>query len=77
MKKYASIVSLIIVLISAYWGFYDLSPSRVTQPKDDTEFSIENALSHLKNITEEVHYVGTDGHKRFKIIFLENFKKWD
>ncbi|MFY0628961.1 MAG: M20/M25/M40 family metallo-hydrolase [Flavobacteriaceae bacterium] len=75
MKKYASIISLIIVLISAYWGFYDLSPTSITQPKSDTEFSIDNALLHLKNITKEVHYVGTEGHKNVQNYLFGELQK--
>ena len=75
MKKYASILSLIIVLLAAYWGFYDLSPTSVTEPKTDTEFSNENALAHLKKITEEVHYVGTEGHKNVQNYLLGELQK--
>lgn len=75
MKKYASILSLIIVLISAYWGFYDLSPTTVSEPKTDTEFSNENALSHLKKITQEIHFVGTEGHKNVQNYLFGELQK--
>ncbi len=75
MKKYAPIISFLVVVLSAYWGFYDLKPSSVSTPKNDTEFSIDNALLHLKNITKEVHYVGTTGHKDVQTYLFNELQK--
>lgn len=62
MKKYASILSVFIVVLTVYWSFHDLMPSSDTV-KIKGDFSIENALSHLKVISEKSHHVGTDAHK--------------
>jgi hypothetical protein len=51
MKKYTSLISIIILILTFYWSYSDLTPSKVTnEVNSDTEFSIENALSHLKVI---------------------------
>ena len=55
MKKYTSIISLFVVILAACWGFYDLKPISVDTAKQDTDFSVEKALFHLKNIAEEIH----------------------
>ena len=63
MQKRASILSLLIIILAAIWGFYDLSPSGVKTPQTSTDFSINNALSHLKEISKEPHHTGTEAHK--------------
>ncbi|MEQ6124364.1 M20/M25/M40 family metallo-hydrolase [Pseudotenacibaculum sp. MALMAid0570] len=75
MKKYTSLISFLIIILGAYWGFYDQKPITVKSPKNETEFSIENALSHLKNISKEVHHVGTPGHKRVQDYLLSELQK--
>ena len=63
MKKYTSLISIIILILTFYWSYSDLTPSKVTNEfNSDTEFSIENALSHLKVISKEPHYTGSKGH---------------
>ncbi len=75
MKKYSSILSLTIIIIAAIWGFYDAGPTWITSPKDETNFSIENALSHLKEISKESHHVGTKSHKTVQNYIVSELKK--
>lgn len=75
MKKYTSILSFLILISAAYWGFYDQKPISVKQASSPTEFSVENALSHLKNISKEVHHVGTPGHKNVQNYLFNELKK--
>ena len=54
MKKYASLISLVIILITIYWSFSDMSPSyNENKTTSKTEFSVERALIHLKEISKE------------------------
>jgi hypothetical protein len=41
----------------------------------EKEFSINNALYHLKNISEKPHHVGTDEHKRVQQYLFNELKK--
>lgn len=75
MKKYTSIISFTIVILSAIWGFYDASPTTINSPKNETEFSIENALIHLKEISKETHHVGTKAHKDVQNYLVAEFQK--
>ncbi len=75
MKKYTSIISLLIIIIAACWGFYDLKPISVKKAKQETDFSVEKALSHLKSISEEIHYVGTPGHKNVQDYLFNELQK--
>lgn len=75
MKKYISLISFLIVALGAYWGFYDQKPITVKKAKSETEFSVDKALGHLKNITEEVHHVGTPGHKNVQNYLVSELQK--
>ena len=75
MKKYTSLASFLILILAACWGFYDQKPISIKTAKTSTDFSIENALSHLKNITQEVHHVGTEGHKNVQNYIVSELEK--
>ena len=75
MKKYHSLLSLIIVILASLWGFYDLQPTTIKPAQHKTEFSIDNALTHLKEISKEAHYVGTEAHKATQNYILSEFQK--
>ena len=63
MKKYTSLISVIILTLTFYWSYSDLIPSKVSNEiNSNTEFSIKNAQTHLKIISKEPHYTGSKGH---------------
>ena len=63
MKKYTSLISVIILILTFYWSYSDLIPSKVSNEiNSNTEFSIKNAQTHLKIISKEPHYTGSKGH---------------
>ena len=63
MKKYASILSFIVIIAVAYWSFSDMIPSyKENKIVTKTEFSIDNALAHLKEISKTAHYTGSENH---------------
>ena len=64
MKKLATLISFLIVGLVSYWSFIDMKPQKPLQESSDpTEFSMNNALMHLKNISLNVHHVGSTEHK--------------
>ena len=75
MKKYASLISFLIIIIAACWGFYDQKPIVVKKAKTPTEFSLDSALVHLKNITKELHHVGTKGHKNAQNYLIQQLHR--
>ena len=75
MKKYSSLISFIILILGAYWGFYDQKPVSVKKAKSEIEFSVDKALAHLKNISKEVHHVGTEGHKEVQTYLVNELQK--
>ena len=76
MKKYASILSFGIILAVIYWSFSDMIPS-YTENKtvSETEFSIDNALKHLKEISKTQHYTGTKNHTEVQNYIVAELKK--
>jgi hypothetical protein len=74
-KKHASTLSLLIIILTAIWGFYDLSPSVFKTPQKSTDFSINNALSHLKEISKEPHHTGTEAHKTVQDYIVSELQK--
>jgi len=76
MKKYASLISLVIILITIYWSFSDMSPSyNENKTTSETEFSIETALIHLKEISKEVHYTGSENHLKVQNYIVSELEK--
>jgi hypothetical protein len=76
MKKILSFIPILIVLGTIYWSFSDLKPSISTQ-KDllQTGFSLDNALMHLKNISQKQHYVGSEGHQEVQKYLVGELEK--
>lgn len=76
MKRFSTIVSIIIIFGVIYWSFSDLKPSLNTDKNvSKTAFSIENALFHLKNISKEAHYTGAKEHKKVQNYIVKELKK--
>ncbi|CAI8421217.1 MAG: Uncharacterised protein [Flavobacterium sp. SCGC AAA160-P02] len=75
MKKYHSLISLFILILATLWGFYDLQPTFIKPAKNKTDFSINNALTHLKEISKEPHYVGTEAHKTVQKYIISELQK--
>ena len=76
MKKYASLISILIVLATIYWSFSDLKPSISSQKELlQTGFSLDSALFHLKKISQKQHYVGSVGHKEVQKYLVTELEK--
>ena len=64
MKRISSVLSILIILGVIYWSFSDLKPSLPEEkPTIDADFNLDNALHHLKKISQKQHYVGSKEHK--------------
>lgn len=65
MKKSNNFIAIIIIITSILWSLSDTSPSNndIEKLKKETLFSIDNALHHLKNISQKPHFTGSSEHK--------------
>jgi len=76
MKKYTSLLPIILIAAVIYWSFSDMKPSvSSAKTESETEFSLENALVHLKKISQKTHYVGSEEHKVVQNYIVSELKK--
>jgi hypothetical protein len=75
MKKYSSVISILILCFVAYWSYCDLMPSQNYKHISNTGFSIDNALAHLKEISKSPHYTGSKNHLKVQTYIAEELKK--
>ncbi|WP_405610659.1 M28 family peptidase [Polaribacter sp. Asnod1-A03] len=76
MKAFSSIISIIIIIGIITWSFSDLKPAFLSEKSTSkTEFSIKNALRHLKEISKKVHYTGSTDHKNVQNYIVSEFHK--
>ncbi len=76
MKRISSIISILIILSVIYWSFSDQKPSLSKEKATlATDFSLDNALYHLKNISQKQHYVGSEEHKIVQTYIVNELQK--
>jgi hypothetical protein len=73
MKKFFTFLSILIISLTVYVSFNDLIPSS-EKPLDKYDFSIENALDHLRIISTKPHYTGSEYHSVVRDYILNELK---
>lgn len=62
-KKHRQTVSLFVMALAIFYGFYSLTPSaKIEKTTSLTEFSADKALLQLKEITQKPHFTGSPEH---------------
>ena len=77
MKSSRNYLAVLIIILTVYWSFNDILPSVTSSKKEisATEFSIDNALYHLKNISQKPHHTGSEEHKKVQEYLVQELKK--
>ncbi len=77
MTSTTKIYSLLIFLVTIYWSFSDIIPNATFNDKNTNseEFSINNALHHLKKIAQKPHSSGTNEHKLVQNYLVNELNK--
>ncbi|MDX8552108.1 M20/M25/M40 family metallo-hydrolase [Tenacibaculum sp. 1B UA] len=77
MKSSRNYLAVLIIILTVYWSFNDIIPSVTSSKKEisATEFSIDNALYHLKNISQKPHHTGSEEHKNVQNYLVQELKK--
>lgn len=77
MKSSRNYLAVLIIILTVYWSFNDITPSATSSKKEisATEFSIDNALYHLKNISQKPHHTGSEEHKKVQNYLVQELKK--
>lgn len=70
-------LAILIIIATILWSFNDLLPSYSPEEKVEksTGFSINNALYHLKSISNKPHHTGTAAHKAVQNYFVNELEK--
>ena len=75
MKKFASVISFLLVLFAIYWGFESSMPVYKTDASvTDTLFSTDRALAHVKEISKKPHAVGFPAHEKVRNYIITALK---
>lgn len=70
------LLPMVIVALAIYWGFASLSPSAVAYTDGgDKQFSQQNALNHLKIISEKPHFLGSQAHGNVRQYLVDEIKE--
>ncbi len=73
MKK---LIAILIIIISVYWSFWALLPSEISSlDTSGNKFSTERALVHLKEISKEQHYLGSEAHNTVRNYIVTELQK--
>ncbi len=76
MRKFGSILSLILVLLAIYWGFQSSMPVYKTDASiSDTLFSTDRALEHVKMVSKKPHGVGFPAHEEVRKYIIDELEK--
>ncbi|MEO6347498.1 MAG: M28 family peptidase, partial [Aquaticitalea sp.] len=68
-------IALLLIIGAVYWSFYALMPHSISGLDTvKSEFSTDRALIHLKKISEQPHYVGSEYHKEVRDYIVEQLK---
>ncbi|MDT0539000.1 M28 family peptidase [Croceitalea sp. P059] len=69
-------VCLFLAIIAVYWSFKSLMPTySAGEEIERTSFSVDRALSHVKNLSLEPHGVGFPGHERAAAYIIGELSK--
>ncbi|HZJ20445.1 MAG TPA: peptidase M28, partial [Pricia sp.] len=76
MKKFASVLSLFLVLLAIYWGFRASMPVYKNDASiSDTLFSTDRALKHVKAVSQKPHGVGFPAHEEVRKYIIAELEK--
>lgn len=76
MKKFASTITLLLLVLAIYWGFTSSMPSYTKGSYvPETSFSTDRALVHVKEISKAPHGVGFPGHKQVRQYLISELRK--
>ncbi|HET8736049.1 MAG TPA: M28 family peptidase [Pricia sp.] len=76
MKKFASVLSLLLIITAIYWGFRSSMPVYKSDADiSDTLFATDRALEHVREISQKPHAVGFPAHNEVRDYIVEELNK--
>ena len=75
-KRFSWLISLCLMVLAITWAFSAQRHSAQDyQRENQKKFSLNNALTHLKVISEKPHYVGTQAHSNVRKYLVNELRK--
>ena len=75
MKKFASTITLLLLILAIYWSFRALMPSYTADNNlPATSFSTDRALTHVQKIAQKPHGVGFPAHAEVRAYIIEKLR---
>ncbi len=69
-------VSLLLIVIAVFWSFFALIPNNISNlDTAENQFSTERALIHLKEISKQPHFAGSENHEIVKNYIVKELEK--
>lgn len=76
MKKSASFITLLLIILAIYWSFKSAMPSYENDINaSKTAFSTDRAFQHVANISKKPHAVGFPAHKEVRDYIVSELEK--
>ncbi|MEB3347336.1 M28 family peptidase [Aquimarina gracilis] len=76
MRKFPSLLTFLLILFSLFFTFYSTKSHRISDlDTPSQEFSTLRALEHVKSISKEPHYLGSNAHKDVKNYIVNELQK--
>ena len=76
MKRSSAIFTLLLIVFAIYWSFRALMPSyNADASAEQTSFSTDRALEHVKQIAQKPHGVGFPAHKEVRQYIVSELEK--
>lgn len=66
--------TVVLIVLITWWGFNNSKPDLHVSKQTIQNFSISNALLHVKAIAEKPHFVGTDAHREVRKYLLNELE---
>ncbi|MDP3314152.1 M28 family peptidase [Lutibacter sp.] len=75
-QKHFPIISFLLIVGTIFYSFYSLLPSgELKETTDSSQFSTKNALVHVKEMSKEPHYPGTNNHEQVINYIVDQLEK--
>jgi len=77
MKLKNNFLAVLIIIVTIFWSHKATTPTIPLEKSElkTTDFSINNALHHLKNISQKTHHTGSPEHKIVQNYLVNQLKK--
>ena len=76
MKPTTAVITLLLLLGLGYWSFEGSMPSaRPDADLEETAFSTDRAMEHVKEVSKDPHAVGFPAHSKVRLHLMKTLKK--